>query len=92
MSQCSWCGDDVLAGVDNQHKCKPDSGHLGKMISPRSCDTGDCPACIEYQQGVQEQNERIQQNMRDSLNQALDDGDLAAFEEIFEDRDPFEFL
>jgi hypothetical protein len=70
--------------------------HIGTMISYRSCDTGDCPACIEYetqlQQGIKEQNERIQQNMADSLDDALANGDLAAFEDIFEDRDPFEFL
>lgn len=42
--------------------------------------------------GTCEQNERIRQNMADNLALALEEGDLSAFEDIFEDRDPFEFL
>jgi hypothetical protein len=42
--------------------------------------------------GWREQTERIKQNMADNLQTALEDGDLSAFEDIFEDRDPFEFL
>ena len=46
--------------------------------------TTDCGTC--------EQNARIKQNMEDDLERAVLEGDLQAFEDIFEDRDPFEFL
>ena len=22
--QCTWCGDDIKTGIDNQHTCKPE--------------------------------------------------------------------
>jgi len=62
----------------------------GDETSPCACgchahpDTCTCGTC--------EQNERIRQNMADNLALALEEGDLSAFEDIFEDRDPFEFL
>jgi hypothetical protein len=48
----------------------------------------------EISQGEREQNERILQNMLDA---EAEYGDITlmpyvAFEEMFEDRDPFEFL
>ena len=46
--------------------------------------TTDCGTC--------EQNERIRQNMEDSLDDVLESGDSQAFQDIFEDRDPFEFI
>mgnify|MGYP006266807557 CR=1 FL=1 len=46
----------------------------------------------EKTQGELEQDERIRQNMADLLEQAYETEDFALFEEIFEDRDPFEFL
>jgi hypothetical protein len=46
--------------------------------------TTDCGTC--------EQNERIKQNMEDSLDDVLESGDSQAFQDIFEDRDPFEFI
>jgi hypothetical protein len=30
--------------------------------------------------------------MKDDLERAIEEGDLQAFEDIFEDRDPFEFI
>jgi len=41
---------------------------------------------------MDEQAERIKENMALDLDYALETGDLALFEAIFEDRDPFEFL
>jgi hypothetical protein len=41
---------------------------------------------------MDEQAIRIKQRMAEELDDALANGDLAAFEDIFEDRDPFEFL
>lgn len=46
--------------------------------------TTDCGTC--------EQNARIKENMAERLDEALENGDLAEFEDIFEDRDPFEFI
>jgi len=46
--------------------------------------TTDCGTC--------EQNARIKENMKDDLERAIEEGDLQAFEDIFEDRDPFEFI
>ena len=42
--------------------------------------------------GTCEQNARIKQNMEDDLERAIEEGDLQAFEDVFEDRDPFEFI
>ena len=42
--------------------------------------------------GVCEQNSRIKQNMEDDLERAIEEGDSQAFQDIFEDRDPFEFI
>lgn len=42
--------------------------------------------------GLEEQNERIQANMESDLDYALATGDFEMFMDIFEDRDPFEFL
>ena len=44
----------------------------------------DCGTC--------EQNARIQQNMADSLDYAIETEDFDMFMDIFEDRDPFEFI
>lgn len=41
---------------------------------------------------MDEQAERIRENMALDLDTALATGDLDLFESIFEDRDPFEFL
>ena len=41
---------------------------------------------------MDEQADRIRENMKSDLAYALETGDLDMFEEIFEDRDPFEFL
>ena len=55
--------------------------------------TTECDVCkANCSCGTCEQNERIKQNMEDSLEDALANGDLQAFEDIFEDRDPFEFI
>jgi hypothetical protein len=24
MNTCTWCGDTIETGIDNQHRCKPD--------------------------------------------------------------------
>jgi hypothetical protein len=42
--------------------------------------------------GTCEQNARIEQNMDDNLEYALATGDFDLFMDIFEDRDPFEFM
>lgn len=42
--------------------------------------------------GELEQDERIRENMAADLEYAIETGDLQMFEDIFEDRDPFEFL
>ena len=42
--------------------------------------------------GKEEQDLRILQNIQDDLDYALESGDFQAFEDIFEDRDPFEFI
>jgi len=55
--------------------------------------TTDCDTCkANCSCGTCEQNERIKQNMADDLERAIEEGDFQAFEDIFEDRDPFEFL
>ena len=46
--------------------------------------TTDCGTC--------QQNSRIKDNMDSDLDYALESGDFNAFMDIFEDRDPFEFL
>jgi len=51
--------------------------HLGDESS-------DCGTC--------QQNARIEQNMASDLSYALESGDFDMFMDIFEDRDPFEFL
>ena len=51
------------------------------MAHDITCDCGTC-----------EQNARIKDNMESDLSYALETGDLQMFEDIFEDRDPFEFL
>ena len=61
-------------------------------IHAGDCST-DCAQCkANCECGKCEQDARIRQNMKDDLARALADGDLSAFEDIFEDRDPFEFL
>jgi hypothetical protein len=42
--------------------------------------------------GVCQQNARIKDNMDSDLDYALESGDFDMFMDIFEDRDPFEFL
>ena len=41
---------------------------------------------------IDEQAERIKERMAEDLEYAIETGDIALFEDIFEDRDPFEFL
>jgi hypothetical protein len=41
---------------------------------------------------MDEQAQRIRENMASDLAYALETGDVQLFEDIFEDRDPFEFL
>ena len=41
---------------------------------------------------MDEQAERIKENMASDLAYALESGDFDMFMDIFEDRDPFEFL
>ena len=60
------------------------------MITKHDCSTnlnGETEGC-----GHCEQDARIKENMASDLDYALETGDLAMFEDIFEDRDPFEFL
>lgn len=49
----------------------------------------DCLAC---QSNCDCQDCRIKLNMEENLEYALANGDLALFEDIFEDRDPLEFM
>ena len=61
-----------------------------------------CPKCDEdlysfevvkpKTAGELEQDERIRENMKSDLEYAIATNDLQMFEDIFEDRDPFEFL
>lgn len=52
-----------------------------------------CAKCAENCGcGTCEQNARIEQNMDDNLEYALATGDFDLFMDIFEDRDPFEFM
>lgn len=41
---------------------------------------------------MDEQAIRIKERMAEELDDILANGDLQAFEDLFEDRDPFEFL
>lgn len=41
---------------------------------------------------MDEQAQRIKENMEADLDYALETGNVQMFEDIFEDRDPFEFL
>jgi hypothetical protein len=41
---------------------------------------------------MDEQAERIKENMASALDYALETGDFDTLMDIFEDRDPFEFL
>lgn len=41
---------------------------------------------------VNDQDIRIRENIANDLDYALETGDFDMFEEIFEDRDPFEFI
>jgi hypothetical protein len=41
---------------------------------------------------IDEQTERIKENVSNKLENILDAGDVEAFWDLFEDRDPFEFL
>ena len=41
---------------------------------------------------MDEQAIRIRENMASLMDQALESGDFDLWEEIFEDRDPFEFI
>ena len=55
--------------------------------------TTDCKTCREQCGcGTCEQNRRIRDNMDNDLEYALETGDMQMFEDIFEDRDPFEFI
>jgi positive regulator of sigma E activity len=55
--------------------------------------TTDCATCkANCSCGTCEQNARIQDNMASDLDAALEAGDFDAFMDIFEDRDPFEFM
>jgi len=55
--------------------------------------TTDCAICqANCSCGTCEQNERIKENMTNDLDYALEMGDFDAFMDIFEDRDPFEFM
>ena len=54
------------------------------MITVHECRGTDCGHC--------EQDARIKDNMAENLEYALAEGDITAFEDIFEDRDPFEFI
>ena len=55
--------------------------------------TTDCRTCKDNCScGTCEQNSRIKDNMDSDLDYALESGDFNAFMDIFEDRDPFEFL
>jgi hypothetical protein len=47
----------------------------------KTCECGTC-----------EQNARIKDNMASDLNYALETEDFDMFMDIFEDRDPFEFI
>lgn len=46
-------------------------------ICKKNCDCQDC---------------RIKQNIKDNLDEVLENGDFQGFEDIFEDRDPFDFI
>lgn len=55
--------------------------------------TTDCETCkANCSCGTCEQNARIQQHMDNDLEYALETGDFDLFMDIFEDRDPFEFM
>ena len=55
--------------------------------------TSDCAECkAKCSCGTCEQNSRIKDNMDSDLDYALEMGDFDAFMDIFEDRDPFEFM
>lgn len=55
--------------------------------------TNGCATCKDNCScGTCEQNARIRENMKDDMERAIEEGDLQAFEDIFEDRDPFEFI
>ena len=55
--------------------------------------TTDCAICqANCSCGTCEQNGRIKENMDNDLDYALEMGDFDAFMDIFEDRDPFEFM
>lgn len=41
---------------------------------------------------MDEQAQRIKENMESDLDYALETGNVQMFEDIFEDRDPFEFM
>ena len=51
------------------------------MAHDKTCECGTC-----------EQNARIKENMASDLDYALETGDFDMFMDIFEDRDPFEFI
>ena len=51
------------------------------MAHDKTCECGTC-----------EQNARIKENMANDLDYALETGDFDMFMDIFEDRDPFEFI
>ena len=61
-------------------------------IHAGDCST-DCAQCkANCECGKCEQDNRIKENMASDLEAALESGDFQAFQDIFEDRDPFEFL
>lgn len=61
-------------------------------IHAGDCST-DCPTCkLNCECGKCEQDKRIKENMESDLAYALETGDFQMFEDIFEDRDPFEFI
>ena len=48
--------------------------------------------CLVEPCGHCEQTERIKDNMASDMEYAIETGALQMFEDIFEDRDPFEFI
>lgn len=65
---------------------------MATTIHAGDCST-DCETCrLQCECGTCLQNKRIRQNIQSDLMDALESGDFEAFEEIFEDRDPLEFI
>lgn len=65
---------------------------MALTIHAGDCST-DCDTCrLQCECAKCEQDKRIRQNVQSDLMDALESGDFEAFEEIFEDRDPLEFI